>query len=105
MCKCVLPPGVSPIAVDKYINISILCTAGKNGVLPNASPESDIRFLTFALKQRILFIGYNICLGDMNFLTSSGYPFKSKERETKTNPARVGKLIPMQITSSEIEPE
>jgi hypothetical protein len=23
MCKCVLPPGVNPIAVDKYINISI----------------------------------------------------------------------------------
>jgi hypothetical protein len=21
MCKCVLPPGVNPIAVDKYINI------------------------------------------------------------------------------------
>jgi hypothetical protein len=24
MCKCVLPPGVNPIAVDKYININIL---------------------------------------------------------------------------------
>jgi hypothetical protein len=23
MCKCVLPPGVNPIAVDKYININI----------------------------------------------------------------------------------
>jgi hypothetical protein len=23
MCKCVLPPGVNPIAVDKYINIGI----------------------------------------------------------------------------------
>jgi hypothetical protein len=23
MCKCVLPPGVNPIVVDKYINISI----------------------------------------------------------------------------------
>jgi hypothetical protein len=23
MCKCVLPPGVNPIAVDKYINISL----------------------------------------------------------------------------------
>jgi hypothetical protein len=23
MCKCVLPPGVNPSAVDKYINISI----------------------------------------------------------------------------------
>jgi hypothetical protein len=23
MCKCVLPPAVNPIAVDKYINISI----------------------------------------------------------------------------------
>jgi hypothetical protein len=23
MCKCVLPPGVNPIAVDKYINIKI----------------------------------------------------------------------------------
>jgi hypothetical protein len=22
MCKCVLPPGVNPIAVDRYINIS-----------------------------------------------------------------------------------
>jgi hypothetical protein len=22
MCKCVLPPGVNPIAVDKYININ-----------------------------------------------------------------------------------
>jgi hypothetical protein len=82
-----------------------LCAAGTNRVLPNGSPESNFRFLAFALKQRILFIGYNICLGDMSFLTSSGYPFKSKERETKTNPARVGKLIPMQITSSEIEPE
>jgi hypothetical protein len=24
MCKCVLPPGVNPIAVDKYISISIV---------------------------------------------------------------------------------
>jgi hypothetical protein len=24
MCKCVLPPGVNPIAVDKYININII---------------------------------------------------------------------------------
>jgi uncharacterized membrane-anchored protein len=24
MCKCVLPPGVNPTAVDKYININIL---------------------------------------------------------------------------------
>jgi hypothetical protein len=23
MCKCVLPPGVNPIAVDKYIDINI----------------------------------------------------------------------------------
>jgi hypothetical protein len=23
MCKCVLPPGVIPIAVDKYININL----------------------------------------------------------------------------------
>jgi hypothetical protein len=23
MCKCVLPPGVNPIAVDRYINIII----------------------------------------------------------------------------------
>jgi hypothetical protein len=23
MCKCVVPPGVNPIAVDKYININI----------------------------------------------------------------------------------
>jgi hypothetical protein len=23
MCKCVLPPGFNPIAVDKYININI----------------------------------------------------------------------------------
>jgi hypothetical protein len=23
VCKCVLPPGVNPIAVDKYININI----------------------------------------------------------------------------------
>jgi hypothetical protein len=23
VCKCVLPPGVNPIAVDKYINIDI----------------------------------------------------------------------------------
>jgi hypothetical protein len=23
MCKCVLPPGVNPIAVDKYINTNI----------------------------------------------------------------------------------
>jgi hypothetical protein len=23
MCKCVLPPGVNPIAVDKYINIAL----------------------------------------------------------------------------------
>jgi hypothetical protein len=23
MCKCVLPPGANPIAVDKYININI----------------------------------------------------------------------------------
>jgi hypothetical protein len=23
MCKCVLPPGVNPTAVDKYININI----------------------------------------------------------------------------------
>jgi hypothetical protein len=23
MCKCVLPPGVNPIAVDKYVNINI----------------------------------------------------------------------------------
>jgi hypothetical protein len=78
-----------------------------NRVLRNASPKSNFRFLAFALTQRILFIGYNICLDDMSFQTSSGYPFrnKSKERETKTNPARVGKLIPMQITLSEIEPE
>jgi hypothetical protein len=24
MCKCVLPPGVNPIAVGKYININII---------------------------------------------------------------------------------
>jgi hypothetical protein len=24
MCKCVLPPGVNPIAVDKYINILLM---------------------------------------------------------------------------------
>jgi hypothetical protein len=23
MCKCILPPGVNPIAVDKHININI----------------------------------------------------------------------------------
>jgi hypothetical protein len=23
MCKCVLPPGANPIAVDKYININL----------------------------------------------------------------------------------
>jgi hypothetical protein len=23
VCKCVLPPGVNPIAVDKYVNINI----------------------------------------------------------------------------------
>jgi hypothetical protein len=76
-------------------------------VLPNSSLKSNFRFLASASPQRILFIGYNICLGDMSFQTSSGYPFrnKSKERETKTNPARVGKLIPMQITLPEIEPE
>jgi hypothetical protein len=26
MCKCVLPPGVNPTAVDKYINIDICIT-------------------------------------------------------------------------------
>jgi hypothetical protein len=28
MCKCVLPPGVNQIAVDKYINPSIPITGG-----------------------------------------------------------------------------
>jgi hypothetical protein len=28
MCKCVLPPGVNPIAVDKYININELLPPG-----------------------------------------------------------------------------
>jgi hypothetical protein len=70
-------------------------TAGMNRVLPNDSPERSFRYLAFALEQRILFIGYNIYFRDMSFVTSSGNPFKSKERETKTNPARVGKLIRM----------
>jgi hypothetical protein len=32
MCKCVLPPGVNPIAVDKYININIkeMCNGANN---------------------------------------------------------------------------
>jgi hypothetical protein len=33
MCKCVLPPGVNPIAVDKYIKhtiIKAICVKSKN---------------------------------------------------------------------------
>jgi hypothetical protein len=33
LCKCVLPPGVNPIAVDKYINININVTAHQACVL------------------------------------------------------------------------
>jgi hypothetical protein len=31
MCKCLLPLGVNPIAVYKYININISCSGSKHG--------------------------------------------------------------------------
>jgi hypothetical protein len=33
VCKCVLPPGVNPIAVDKYINIISIYIFGDSGVV------------------------------------------------------------------------
>jgi hypothetical protein len=38
MCKCVLPPGVNPIAVDKYINIDI-----KSGSLKLLQPSGPVQ--------------------------------------------------------------
>jgi hypothetical protein len=41
MCKCVLPPGVNPIAVDKYININhITQFATVSHYFPPSSPAS-----------------------------------------------------------------
>jgi hypothetical protein len=37
MCKCVLPPGVNPFAVDKYINININDRTSMYGCLNRVS--------------------------------------------------------------------
>jgi hypothetical protein len=43
MCKCVLPPGVNPIAVDKYININISISIWGRGEVPTAVWFGNLR--------------------------------------------------------------